>query len=85
MFVSKGGGYRCARYQEILRRKGFETSTGISQHELGRAADITCHGLNGNDLEVYAREAGFKAVGVGARFIHVDLRDDVERRWEYKA
>lgn len=82
VFISKGGGYRCARYQQILRDKGYETSVGPSQHELGRAADITCHGLSGLDLEAHAHEAGFMAIGVGKGFIHVDLRPE-HHRWAY--
>lgn len=83
VFVSKGGGYRCAHYQQVLRNKGYETSIGPSQHELGRAADITCHGLSGLDLEAHALEVGFTAIGVGKSFVHLDLRPE-PHRWEYK-
>lgn len=76
-------GYRCAGYQADLRARGYETASGISQHELGRAADIMSEPVVGTVLEKIARAAGFKAVGVGGTWIHVDMRDDKERRWEY--
>lgn len=80
-------GFRCQHYQDELRARGYETSAGISQHTLGRASDVmrADEGSVGLELEKIARKAGFKAVGVGSSFIHVDLRDDKERRWEYKA
>jgi uncharacterized protein YcbK (DUF882 family) len=76
-------GYRCASYQADLRARGYETATGISQHQLGKAADIMSEPLTGLELERAARAAGFKAVGVGGTWAHVDLRDDKDRRWEY--
>jgi uncharacterized protein YcbK (DUF882 family) len=81
-------GYRCSQYQEALRLRGYETACGISQHELGRAVDIMLSGdgeATGAEIERAARAAGFKAVGVGHNWCHVDLRDDKERRWEYKS
>jgi uncharacterized protein YcbK (DUF882 family) len=80
-------GYRCQAYQDELRARGYETSSGISQHTLGRAADVmrADPGSNGVELEKLARLVGFKAVGVGHSWIHIDLRDDKERRWEYKS
>lgn len=80
-------GYRCSNYQTELRLRGYETSTGPSQHELGRAVDVMRADSQsiGLELEKEARKAGFKAVGVGSSWIHCDLRDDVVRRWEYKS
>jgi uncharacterized protein YcbK (DUF882 family) len=78
-------GYRCGKYQDQLRAEGLETSTGISQHEKGRAADIWTGKHSGEELEKIARRIGFRAVGVGKAFIHVDLRDDKDRRWTYHA
>jgi uncharacterized protein YcbK (DUF882 family) len=76
-------GYRCEHHQEELREMGFETAVGKSQHELGRAADVkTGHHL-GIEIEEAARSVGFKAVGVGKAWAHVDLRDDRDRRWKY--
>lgn len=78
-------GYRCREYQDDLRRRGYDTATGVSQHELGRAADVSTESprLSGAEIEVLARRAGFKAVGVGMTWAHLDLRDDKERRWVY--
>lgn len=78
-------GYRCKHKQAELRLAGYETSVGQSTHELGRAADVTgaSTGLTGKTLEQAARKAGFRAVGVGNLFVHVDLRDDKDRRWTY--
>lgn len=73
-------GFRTAEDQERLKRLGYETSKGISQHELGAAADICA-----DDMETLLRECEkeFMAIGVAKSFIHVDLRDDKIRRWDY--
>jgi uncharacterized protein YcbK (DUF882 family) len=76
-------GYRCANYQEQLRLRGFETAKGISQHELGNAADLSNGVTPGVELEDAARQAGFVSVGVGKQWVHVDLRPGY-RRWTYK-
>ncbi len=76
-------GYRCRNYQTELRLKGYETSIGPSQHELGRAADIMSEPVVGVDLEKVARACGIRAVGVGSNWVHIDLRNDKDRRWEY--
>lgn len=76
-------GYRCSNYQTELRLRGYETSAGPSTHEVGGAADIMSEPLTGPQLEKIARQCGFRAVGVGGTWIHVDIRDDKDRRWEY--
>lgn len=76
-------GYRCANYQSELRLRGYETSTGRSTHEDGRAADCMAEPLTGLELEKAARSSGFKAVGVASSWAHVDLRNDKDRRWVY--
>lgn len=77
-------GYRCADHQEELRQQGCETAKGKSQHELGAAADIKTGLHTGEELEKFARAVGFKAVGVGKHWVHLDLRDDKPfRRWTY--
>lgn len=82
MFITSA--YRCAAYQDDLRARGFETAKGISQHQLGRAADVMTKLHSGPQLEQVADEAGFDAIGVGKRFVHVDLRKDKpNRRWTY--
>lgn len=81
--IKINSGYRCAHRQEQLRQMGFETASGKSQHELGKAADIMCDGMTGAELDKIARSVGIKAVGVAHNWIHLDLRDDRERRWTY--
>ena len=85
--IQINSGYRCAHKQEMLRIQGYETAVGISQHELGKAADLQ-NGISlGFELEAAARQAGFKAVGQAQIWIHVDLRgieNGVERAWKYK-
>ena len=76
-------GYRCANYQQQLRIRGFETSKGPSSHEAGIAADVT-NGISlGIELAEAADRAGFKNVGIGKSFVHVDLRPNGPRRWKY--
>lgn len=77
-------GYRCAAYQEDLKRRGYETAKGISQHQLGAAVDIKTGHHTGEELEKFARQVGFMAVGVGKHWAHIDLRSDKpNRRWLY--
>lgn len=78
-------GYRCAHKQEMLRIQGLETSKGISQHQLGRAMDISNGIATGMELAEAAILAGFKAIGQASNWIHVDLRNDLIRRWNYKS
>ena len=71
--VTITSGFRCQRYQGILRGKGLQTAVGTSTHELGQAADIT-----GADLPLLAEvcKKVFKAVGIASNFVHVDTRAD---------
>lgn len=78
-------GCRCAQKQEALRKAGYETATGISSHEKGLAADIVCGAFDGKMLAALAKKAGFKNIGIGRRFIHVDVRAGGPREWGYKA
>lgn len=78
--INCNSGYRCHAHQLELAANGKETATGISQHELGKAADI-----RGNDMAVLQSlcEKKFKALGVARSFLHVDTRSDRIRRWSY--
>jgi uncharacterized protein YcbK (DUF882 family) len=76
-------GFRCAAYQSELRLRGYETASGVSQHELGNAVDIMSEPLTGKQLAEFAKQAGFKSIGVGHSFIHLDGRMDKERTWKY--
>lgn len=77
-------GYRCDRYQHNLRVRGYETARGISTHQLGYAADISTGEDTGLYLEEIARKCGFRAVGVGPKWVHVDTRSDKDRAWSYQ-
>lgn len=74
-------GFRCRQHQLDLAQRGCETAKGISQHELGNAADIVSANLATLKNLV---EKEFKSVGISRRFFHVDLRDDKKRYWTYK-
>ena len=74
-------GFRCAEKQAALRGAGMETAKGISQHELGNAADVTAPKIM--ELKAYL-QMEFKAIGTAISFIHVDLRADKKREWGYK-
>lgn len=88
-------GYRCAIRQQELRdakkpdgSPKYLTAAGRSPHEDGLAADVRTGKHSGADLEAVARKAGFRAVGVGKKFVHVDTRDIMTRthkprRWVY--
>lgn len=78
--------YRCSRHQESLRKMNVATVVAqkTSQHELGKAADIVPKdrkNVRTKFLDIVSKQ--FKTIGLSDRFLHVDLRDDKERRWEY--
>lgn len=82
-------GYRCEKYQQELKLRGYETSNNISQHQLGNAIDVqpggtVAIGFPSGMVELKrALEKRFKAIGEGKTFFHVDTRADKERRWSY--
>lgn len=76
------GGFRCAKHQEDLREKGFETAEGRSSHEDGKAADLYCASINGAELALAAEKVGFRNIGTAETWIHADVREG-ERRWTY--
>lgn len=78
-------GYRCPAQQKNLRALGYETAKGVSSHERGLAVDIVCGAFDGKMLAELARKAGFKNIGIGRRFIHVDVRAGGPREWGYRA
>lgn len=79
-------GYRCALYQQLLRRQGMETSVGMSTHEKGMAADIVADDMAALEKAV---DGVFASYGVAKSFIHVDLRPGptptTKRVWRYKS
>lgn len=77
-------GYRCPAHQaELLADPNYET-VKLSQHELGRAADIRPYKLG--IMPTFEAEAAklFHAIGAADTWLHVDMRDDRQRRWTYK-
>lgn len=75
-------GYRCEEHQKQIY-EGQSNTIQNSQHVLGNAADIVATAWRGSELLDVAKKVGFICVGVGHRFIHVDLRKDKERLWFY--
>lgn len=57
-------------------------ATTTSTHELGFAADVSCSKLTIPALLPQAA-LQFKSIGIALNFLHLDLRDDKERRWKY--
>lgn len=88
LFISSG--YRCQLYQAELRKQGYETAVGISQHELGCAADVFTRIHSGEALSELAYKVGFKRCGVGGTFIHVDTKHIMDgtkgiTEWSYNS
>lgn len=79
--ITVTSGYRCHEHQLELSCQGAETATGISQHELGNAADVQPPNLY---IHLYQL---FNALGKASSFTHVDLRsphsDGTKRLWSY--
>lgn len=76
-------GYRCTAHQEDIRNSGTSTVVAKkSTHELGNAADVSVSRLTTLQLMPLV-EKQFKSIGIALNFLHVDLRDDKVRRWNY--
>lgn len=77
-------GFRCQKHQEDIRRSGRSTVVAKkkSTHELGHAADIMVDTWSISDLLVICAKY-FKSIGIAKNFLHLDLRDDMVRRWDY--
>lgn len=54
-----------------------------SQHVLGRAVDISTSRQTPIELREKIAKHLFKAIGTAKNFLHLDLREDKERRWTY--
>lgn len=72
-------GFRCHEHQLDLAAKGYETAKGLSQHELGNAADVQATIMG--KLRV-AVESQFTSIGYANTFLHVDTRSG-DRKWYY--
>ena len=67
-------------------RQTYKAGTSNSSHLKGLAADIKC--VNSTDrfkLEGILREVGFKRIGIGETFIHIDIDKDKSQNvlWTY--
>lgn len=68
-------GFRCVHRNLVVGGARY------SQHLTGDGLDISWGGWTGKEMENVAQEF-FDSIGVGAKFIHVDLRSG-RRRWTY--
>ncbi len=77
--ITVTSGFRCELYQANLAKHGLQTAKN-SMHCQGQAADIVAADM----AALYtACEVEFKAIGIAKTFLHVDLRADKVRRWDY--
>jgi uncharacterized protein YcbK (DUF882 family) len=83
--LSVSSGYRCSRHQAELREAGVQTADGLSQHELGNAADVVPKLRDRSTMRrlLAIAEQHFRAIGVARGFLHLDTRADKSRRWSY--
>lgn len=72
-------GYRCEAHDAAVG--------GKNNHTTGLAADLACSsGAERADLLAAVLASGFRRVGIGATFVHVDLcRDRPNSVWLYPA
>jgi zinc D-Ala-D-Ala carboxypeptidase len=76
--------YRCDRYQAYLYKTLPKGNTvPRSTHQDGNAVDVKWEGFDITEAEKLAEQAGFQAVGLAKRFVHIDLRMGKRRRWIY--
>lgn len=75
--------FRCKKHQEALRKQGVNTVVAkTSTHELGDAIDVSPIRMKIKDFLGFCSKK-FKAIGIANNFLHLDLRDEKERRWDY--
>lgn len=77
--------FRCTKHQAFLRSAGVNTVVAkkISQHELGKAADIVPadqKNVKTKFLDIVRKH--FTAIGLSTQFLHVDLRKE-KIEWDY--
>ena len=79
-------GFRTRYYYSVLLQKGYE-AVEDSAHEHGNGADIKYTKSNFNVMLNGFIKAGFKRVGIGKDFFHVDNEDNQRPSpavWTYK-
>lgn len=75
-------GYRCAKYNESEKIGGKKTSL----HTIGKAGDISTLGWTSAMLYEFLKHAinvGFKGIGIGKTYIHLDTRSTKSKMWVY--
>ena len=75
--------FRSKEKQEALRKAGYETAKGVSQHELGNAVDLRTTTNEGMMKLSAILPKYFEAIGIAKSFYHVDTRKDKKRVWKY--
>lgn len=78
--INVESGYRCPKHNKEVK------GSPRSQHLSGHAADIWVANMSGRALYELARELPeFRGLGVGANYLHVDVRFGPRSRWRYDA
>ena len=80
IFISKGGGVRCEKYNKKIG--GFDTSA----HLTGEAADIHCKNTDIYKLALMANLLKFQRIGIDpfSNYIHVDVvKPHPSKYWVY--
>jgi len=71
-------GYRCVKHNKAVK------GSPRSQHLSGHAADIWVANMSGQALyEIASTLPEFTGLGVGANYLHVDVRFGPRSRWRY--
>lgn len=70
-------GYRCAKHN-----KDVDGVPG-SQHLQGKAADVEVFAPDRYYFVRLAFEKGFKGIGIGKNFVHMDFRVEDPKMWKY--
>lgn len=77
-------GYRCPAYNRRPMNKGGVGGSPQSLHMFGKAADIYVEGWDPVEVASLAEEIGFTGIGLYNTFVHVDVRDGVPARWDFR-
>jgi uncharacterized protein YcbK (DUF882 family) len=78
--MSINSGFRCASHNEAVG------GSKASRHRIGLAADCSTVDWSSTDLYRLIKEAqalGFKGIGIGKTYVHLDMRDDKAKMWVY--
>jgi len=82
VYVTSGD--RSEEKQKKIREDHPNAARGMSQHTLGKAADIRIEGLSFEELAKAAKEVGFTGIGIASDHIHVDTRSQPTTWYEDK-